>query len=73
MVPVVVFPGKGGLGGGGDGNNNTSPQEVVVMEHGTELLLIMVVIKDHGSYPFSPGENGAGGNGIVIRYVDPTF
>ena len=58
--------GKGGTGGGGDGYN-TSPQESSDGAHYTGGG------GGSGSYPFSSGENGAGGNGIVIiRYVDPS-
>ena len=61
--------GKGGTGGGGDGyNTSPSPQE---SSDGADYT---GGGGGSGSYPFSPGENGAGGKGIVIiRYVDATI
>ena len=58
--------GKGGTGGGGDGYN-ASPQE---SSDGADYT---GGGGGSGSYFYSPGENGKGGNGIVIiRYVDPS-
>ena len=58
--------GKGGTGGGGDGYNTTGQESSDGADYTGGG-------GGSGSYPFSSGENGKGGNGIVIiRYVDPT-